>query len=69
MKSIAKSKISQVEIVAPPWKAMFFLSILWYAQSGNHPYKDLAKIDYKLNMNYFFKKHLSIFLATYLNHV
>jgi hypothetical protein len=48
---------------------MFFLSILWYAQSGNHPYKDLAKIDYKLNMNYFFKKHLSIFLATYLNHV
>jgi hypothetical protein len=27
---------------------MFFLSILWYAQSGNHPYKDLAKIGYKL---------------------
>jgi hypothetical protein len=48
---------------------VLFLSILWYGQSGNHPYKDLAKIGYKLNMKADFLKHLSIVLATYLNHV
>jgi len=31
--------------------------------------EDLAKFDYKLNMKVKKKKHPSIFLATYLNHV
>jgi hypothetical protein len=40
-----------------------------YSQSGDDPQEDLAKFYYKLNMKVIFKKHPSIFLAKYLNHV
>jgi hypothetical protein len=41
-------------------------TILCYSQSGNDPWKDLAKLGYKLNMKVIFKKHSSIFFAMYL---
>ncbi len=52
-----------------PW-TMFWewggATILCYSQSGNDPWKDLAKLGYKLNMKVIFKKHSSIFFAMYL---
>jgi hypothetical protein len=38
------------------------VSILCCSQSGNDPWKDLAKLGYKLNMKIFLKKILLYFL-------
>jgi hypothetical protein len=41
-----------------------------FAKVGDDPQEDLAKFDYNLNIKVKIKKkHPSIFLATYLNHV
>jgi hypothetical protein len=32
------------------WHTLCFWSILWSSQSGDHPYEDLAKCGYNINM-------------------
>jgi hypothetical protein len=39
---------------------VFFFSILWCSQSGNHPSKDLAKFGYKIDMKIKKFNYLSI---------
>lgn len=47
----------------------FLKLILCYSQNGDDSQEDLARFRYKQNMKLIFKKHLSILLAIYLNHV
>ncbi len=50
-------------IPPPPWRQCLFFS-------GKNPQKALAKFGYnELNMKVELLNHLSVFLATYLNHV